>query len=126
MNLPEILVLLLLGAKAELYFLWFMYTSMIGVFQHSNLKINAGILNWFFSLTELHRWHHSTVSSESNHNYGQNIILWDVIFGTRYLPKDRDQPEEIGMSYPKPFPATFIAQLLAPIQWKKIDRPNST
>jgi len=79
MNFPGILVVLLLGAKVELYFLWFLYTAMIGVFQHSNLKVRIGILSWFFSLTELHRWHHSIVSSESNHNYGQNIIIWDVL-----------------------------------------------
>ena len=48
-------------------------------------------------MTELHRWHHSKLMHESNHNYGGNLIVWDILFGTRWLPNDRDPPEAIGM-----------------------------
>jgi sterol desaturase/sphingolipid hydroxylase (fatty acid hydroxylase superfamily) len=57
-----------------------------GIFQHANVQLRLGPLNWFFSMAELHRWHHSRTVEEANHNYGQTISVWDWVFGTRYLP----------------------------------------
>ena len=117
--IPVFLLLVTLGVGEEALLLLLLVSAVHGLFQHGNLKTRIGFLNWIFSMAELHRWHHSVLGAESNHNYGQTIILWDIIFGTRYLPTDRQQPSTIGMAYPSSFPEKFIPQLLSPIQWKR-------
>ena len=76
-------------------------------------------------MAELHRWHHSRTVRESNANYGQNLIVWDVVFGTRFLPKDREPPEDIGIANLPAFPMTWVAQQLSPFRWAAIKRASS-
>ena len=67
-------------------------------------------------MAELHRWHHSTLIEESNRNYGQNLIVWDVVFGTRFLPVGREPPADIGIPCMPGFPLTFWAHLASPFE----------
>jgi sterol desaturase/sphingolipid hydroxylase (fatty acid hydroxylase superfamily) len=84
--------------------------------------MRLGPLNWFFSMAELHRWHHSTLLEESNTNFGQNLIVWDIVFGTRFLPKDREPPEAIGIGDMPDFPMDYWGQLLSPVRWARLPR----
>ena len=68
-------------------------------------------------MRRLHRWHHSKNIDEANNNYGANLIVWDIVFGTRFLPKDRQPPEEIGIETLPDFPQTYVGQFLSPIRW---------
>jgi sterol desaturase/sphingolipid hydroxylase (fatty acid hydroxylase superfamily) len=68
---------------------YFVFYAVNGFFQHSNCRVRLGPLNHLISGPELHRWHHSTVVAESSSNFGNNLIVWDVLFGTRFLPPDR-------------------------------------
>jgi sterol desaturase/sphingolipid hydroxylase (fatty acid hydroxylase superfamily) len=113
-------VVALLGCRPEVLALFAVVTAVHGFFQHSNLDLRLGPLNWVFSMAELHRWHHSRVMDEANNNYGNNLIVWDIVFGTRYLPTDREPPIDIGLSGLSAFPQTFVGQLLAPVTWKRI------
>jgi sterol desaturase/sphingolipid hydroxylase (fatty acid hydroxylase superfamily) len=112
--------LALLGAGAPLLALVNVFSAVHGAFQHANVPVRLGPLNWIFSMTELHRWHHSPVPAESNHNYGGNLIVWDVIFGTRWLPPDREPPEAIGIEALPAFPMGFWANLAAPFRWRQV------
>ncbi len=118
--IPVFVVLFLLGISEKVFMAFLLFTAVNAFFQHGNLKVSIGPLNWIVSGAELHRWHHSNLLEESNHNYGQNLIIWDVVFGTRYLPTHRQQPHKIGMTYPSSFPKSFTMQQLAPFMWKKI------
>lgn len=75
-------------------------------------------------MAELHRWHHSRVLEEANSNFGQNLIVWDIIYGTRFLPKDREPPAEIGITDMPAFPMSYLAQLASPFTWSRIKREN--
>ncbi len=112
--------LVALGAPLEVFALWLLFTTLFGVFQHSNLKVRLGPLNYLFSMAELHRWHHSKQVIESNTNYGQNLAIWDVVFGTRFLPADREPPTDIGMTGLSAFPMTYLGQLASPLRWNAI------
>ncbi len=112
--------LVALGAGPEVFILAALFSTVHGIFQHANMKLRLGPLNWIFSMAELHRWHHSRLMEESNTNYGQNLSVWDTVFRTRYLPRDREPPDDIGLTWPPAFPMTFVAQILAPIRWKGI------
>jgi sterol desaturase/sphingolipid hydroxylase (fatty acid hydroxylase superfamily) len=114
--------LVALGADAGVLALFTLVSAVHGIFQHANLPLRCGPLNWFFSMAELHRWHHSRRMEEANTNYGQNLIVWDIVFGTRYLPPDREPPEEIGISDMPDFPMSYVGQLLSPLTWSRIER----
>ena len=124
LNLGFIAPLVALGAPAPVFTLWIVASSVHGICQHANMQVRCGPLNWIFSMAELHRWHHSRLVRESNTNYGQNIILWDIVFGTRFLPSDRKPPEDIGIANLAGFPMNWWAQLLSPIHWKRIQQES--
>lgn len=104
----------LLGAGPEVLVLHTIVNAIHGVFKHGNVAVRLGPLNWLVSLAELHRWHHSPERGEASHNYGTNLIVWDVIFGTRFLPRDREPPEDVGLG-PPGYPQRYLAQLLEPL-----------
>ncbi len=72
-------------------------------------------------MAELHRWHHSLKLAEANTNYGNNIIFWDIVFGTLFWPKNRDASEAIGLSDLPAFPRGYFGQLASPFRWRQIE-----
>lgn len=116
----KVVPLALLGATLPLFALVNLFSAIHGAYQHANLPVRLGPLNWIFSMTELHRWHHSRHVHEANHNYGGNLAVWDVVFGTRWLPDDRDPPEDIGIDDLPGFPMGFWANLASPFRWRRL------
>ena len=114
------LPLVLLGVGPEVVALRALFAAIHGIFQHSNLALELGPLNWIFSMAELHRWHHSRSMEEANCNYGQNLIVWDTLFGTRYLPEDREPPVDVGIPDLPGFPTRYLGQLASPFRWSSI------
>ncbi len=99
-------------------------TAYIGILTHCNVATRCGVLNYFFNTPNLHRWHHSTVITEGNNNYGQNVLLWDQLFGTYYRRPDSELAD-IGIS--ERMPTRFFGQLLAPFIWERYQaRPAKT
>ncbi|MEZ5572053.1 MAG: sterol desaturase family protein [Halioglobus sp.] len=121
---PSYLLLVVMGSGEVMLSYFGLITAIHGIFQHANVQLKLGPLNWFFSMAELHRWHHSKTVVEANHNYGQTVSVWDWVFGTRYLPSDREPPEDIGIADMKNFPMTWWAQILAPFRWRQIQQAN--
>ena len=109
-SLPFVLV----GVSDEVLAGYFVFYAVNGFFQHSNCRVRLGWLNYVISGPELHRWHHSRLVAESNNNYGNNLILWDLLFGTRFLPRDR-QVEELGLKNRR-YPLGFAPQMAAPFK----------
>ena len=91
-------------------------TAYIGILTHCNVDMRCGVLNYVFNTPNLHRWHHSTRPEEGNKNYGENMMLWDQLFGT-YLYKKNENIDFIGIT--DHMPAKLIDQLKMPFAWKK-------
>lgn len=109
------LPLYLLGAPLPV-FLWIgAVTAFIGLLTHCNIDVRTGPLDLIFSTPGLHRWHHSRVLAEGNMNYGENLVLWDQLFGT-YLNPNRRPPTDIGIS--GRVADNFIGQLFQPFSKK--------
>lgn len=108
----DTLPFLFLGVKEEVLGLYIACYAINGFFQHCNIDMRLGILNYLVSGPELHRWHHSMLKTESNHNYGNNLIIWDLVFGTWYLPKERDV-QELGLVN-REYPTVFLKQMTVP------------
>jgi sterol desaturase/sphingolipid hydroxylase (fatty acid hydroxylase superfamily) len=109
----EVAPLIILGADDRVLALFTVFTSANGMLRHANVDVRTGWLSWVLSTSDLHRWHHSVEVAESNANYGANLILWDVVFGTRKVPP-RPGPERLGLG--REFPRTFLAQLASPFR----------
>ncbi len=101
----------LLGVVPEVLAAYYVFYALNGFFQHSNCSVRLGPLNWLVAGPELHRWHHSELPAESDHNFGNNLIIWDVLFGTRFLPDRGVGP--LGLKNRK-YPTGFLAQMKTP------------
>ena len=117
--------LALVGATPEVVLLVGVFTGLHGPWQHANVYYRLGWLNWVFAGAELHRWHHSTRPEQSNTNYGNNLIIWDAIFGTRLLPTTEMLPQESGLgSSVTHFPQSWLGQQLIPFRWGRTVEPD--
>jgi sterol desaturase/sphingolipid hydroxylase (fatty acid hydroxylase superfamily) len=119
----NMLPLALAGASVELLALQTISDAVIGFFQHANVDIRLGPLNWVFSAAPVHRWHHSRSRAEADHNYGDNFIFWDVVFGTYYRPREREVAA-LGIAGLGAFPRSYFAQLAAPLRWRSIEEAS--
>lgn len=108
----DALPFILLGVSEEVLALYFVFYAINGFFQHCNIELRMGFLNYIISGPELHRWHHSKLIKESNNNYGNNLIVWDLMFGTWFLPKNY-LVGDLGLKN-REYPMSFTAQLKAP------------
>ena len=118
------LPLAVLGAPPEVLAYWMVLSRVGGLFQHANIDFSLGPFAWIFSIGELHRWHHSARRREADHNYGDTFIFWDTVFGTRYLPRDRPAPQEVGIGGLEAFPSGWWAQQIAPFRYAEIERAS--
>ena len=109
----DTLPFILLGVGAEVVALYFVFYAVNGFYQHSNVDVRYGPLNYVVSGPELHRWHHSKLIHESNRNYGNNLIVWDLIFGTWFLPR-LAKVGDLGLLN-RSYPPDFLSQMTAPL-----------
>jgi sterol desaturase/sphingolipid hydroxylase (fatty acid hydroxylase superfamily) len=123
--LLDALPFVVLGVSEPVLALYFVFYAINGFFQHCNVDVRLGPLNYVISGPELHRWHHSRIAEESNNNYGNNFIVWDVLFGTSFLPADR-LVGELGLQNAE-YPQGFVGQLKTPFirQLENTSRPVS-
>ncbi len=121
LSLIEVAILFAMGADPRVIAIAVVFIQSHGLFQHSNIDVRMGPLNYLLSGPQLHRWHHSRLIRESDTNFGNNVIVWDLLFGTFYLPRDR-QVGVLGLLNPD-FPQTFLGQLKAAFAPRPLDKP---
>jgi sterol desaturase/sphingolipid hydroxylase (fatty acid hydroxylase superfamily) len=110
-------LLVLAGAPGDIIIWVSAITAFIGILTHCNVRMRFGWLNFVFNTPGLHRWHHSMDLREGNKNYGENLVLWDLIFGTYFDDARRRPPAKIGIR--EAMPATFLGQIVAPFFWRR-------
>jgi sterol desaturase/sphingolipid hydroxylase (fatty acid hydroxylase superfamily) len=118
-------VLLVIGVGQEVVLTYFTLAGVVNAFQHANLALRLGPLNYVFSTNELHRWHHSDKPHEANRNYGGVLIVWDLVFGT-YHHRPGAQPGRVGLYADSRYPLdSYPKQLVAPFLWSRMTAANS-
>jgi sterol desaturase/sphingolipid hydroxylase (fatty acid hydroxylase superfamily) len=118
-------VLMLLGAEQGIVVSYLMLTGVVNTFQHANIDLKLGFLNYVFSTNELHRWHHSDDPREANRNYGGVLIVWDLLFGTYHRKADA-RPDRLGLFDQGGYPLdSYWRQLCAPFRWRRITRSRA-
>jgi sterol desaturase/sphingolipid hydroxylase (fatty acid hydroxylase superfamily) len=121
----ESIPLALLGASAEVLGPYFVFRAIYGQIQHCNVEMpTPRWIDWLWSSPNVHRWHHSTVSREGNHNYGAVLNVWDHAFRS-FLRPDAPFAGPVGIGQLPNFPAGYLAQQLSPFRWRRIRRANA-
>lgn len=82
------------------------FFQLFGLTQHSHLPISFGRLNYILLATVLHQLQHSAELRHRDKNYGGQLSVFDWIFGTIYVPQQRESyrwglnDEELGENNP--------------------------
>ena len=97
--------------------------TLYAIFLHANVNWDFGPLRSIIATPVFHRWHHSRDREAWDKNFAGLLPLWDILFGTYYMPRDR-YPENFGIN--EPMPAGYLGQLWEPFAWlrrhgKKVD-----
>lgn len=74
----------------------------LGVFAllgHADVDWDWGPFRHVVASPVYHRWHHSKDPAAIDKNFASFLPLWDILFGTHYLPKDR-KPQDFGIHEP--------------------------
>ena len=121
LSIIEVAILFAMGADPKVIALAVVFIQVHGLFQHANIDLKLGLLNYVVSGPELHRWHHSKIIQESDTNLGNNVIVWDIVFGTWFLPKDKTVGV-LGLMNPD-YPTSFRGQLAAAFAATPLDKP---
>ncbi|WP_216856040.1 sterol desaturase family protein [Acidisphaera sp. S103] len=83
-----------------------------GFFIHANVRWRFGPLEWLVATPAFHHWHHTNDGPALiNKNYAPMLPWVDRLFGSYYLPKDR-QPSVYGTH--TAVPPGLVGQLLDP------------
>jgi len=79
----KILCVMALGASPYAVITFELLLNACSLFNHTNLNIPARLehfLRYFIVTPDMHRIHHSTISGETNSNYGFSMSFWDRLF----------------------------------------------
>jgi sterol desaturase/sphingolipid hydroxylase (fatty acid hydroxylase superfamily) len=105
----------LLGVGPQVIAAYFLLYAVNGFFQHSNVRLRYGFLNYLVGSAETHRWHHARDPKTASCNFGNTTIIWDLLFGTWYLPKNRT----LNIGIPdRDYPKDFWSQMFTPFRRK--------
>jgi sterol desaturase/sphingolipid hydroxylase (fatty acid hydroxylase superfamily) len=105
--------LYLLGASKEALDLYVAIAAFQAVYIHANMDVKLGWLNKLVVDARFHHWHHSSEKEAIDKNYCAHTPLFDWLFGTYHLPKDR-WPQKYGTT--SPLPKGFFKQLFYPLK----------
>lgn len=110
------LPLVMLGAKGSVILWIAIVSTLIGHLNHSNLNFNWGPLRYVINSPRMHVWHHDVIHrGEYGKNFGVVFCGWDWLFGTAYLPIDKEQPERLGFESMDRFPQGLFPRLIYPL-----------
>lgn len=104
----EFAPIVLLGAAPEVALFKGVIDAVWGMYIHSNIDARHGVFGYVFNGPELHRVHHSRVFRGVGENFATKLSLWDYLFDTAYLP--REKPPAYGFADEDRYPPGFVAQ----------------
>lgn len=112
--------LLLLGLSPLAVELYIPFLSSYVALIHANVSWTYGPFRYVLASPAFHRWHHTMDEEGWGKNFAGLFPIYDVIFGTFYMPGDR-QPKNFGIG--ERMTENFFGQLLYPFRnWQLLKR----
>lgn len=110
---PAFFFLLAAGFSPEFSGLVAVVQIVLGLFLHANVRLWLRPLSRIIMTPEFHHWHHSNEEEAIWCNYSTFLPLWDMVFGTYYMPRDK-RPSIYGVD--EVVPMTMVEQLRYPLR----------
>ena len=110
---PAFVFLIVAGFSPELTGTLALIQVLLGLFLHANVRWRLRPLHKLIITPEFHHWHHTNEADAIWTNYSTFLPIWDLIFGTYFMPKDR-RPQIYGVD--EHIPAGMAEQLLWPLK----------
>jgi sterol desaturase/sphingolipid hydroxylase (fatty acid hydroxylase superfamily) len=102
--------MLFLGVSPAVLLVLVPFDTTTAAFVHANLNWTLGPLKYVVATPMFHRWHHTAPDEGGERNFGSLLSIWDVLFGTFYMPP-ATVPARYGVDeagYPQDFVGQFI------------------
>jgi sterol desaturase/sphingolipid hydroxylase (fatty acid hydroxylase superfamily) len=96
-----------------------LFTTIFSLLTHGNVRLPIGPLKYIINTPQLHIWHHENeYHKRGNVNFGDTLIVWDIVFGTFYLPTEPADTSQLSLGFDgvEEYPQTFIAQTILPFK----------
>jgi sterol desaturase/sphingolipid hydroxylase (fatty acid hydroxylase superfamily) len=91
--------------------------TLMAILVHANVNWDWRPLRTWIASPLFHRWHHTSETEGRDKNFAGLLPLWDILFGTYYMPNDRI-PLRFGTN--TPVPKGLVGQLFFP--FRRLDR----
>lgn len=104
--------LLAIGVSPLAFVMLAPFTASYAVVLHANVHWTFGPLRYVIASPVFHRWHHTAAAEARDRNFAGFLPVWDVLFGTFFMPEDR-APERFGVE--DPVPEGYARQLAYPL-----------
>jgi sterol desaturase/sphingolipid hydroxylase (fatty acid hydroxylase superfamily) len=111
-KLIQAVPLLILGFNTTVVALYAPFATFYAIMVHANLSWDLGPFRYVVTSPAFHRWHHTKAGEGLERNFAGGLPLWDLLFGTFYMP-DR---VPTGFGIDDPMPQTIWGQLLQPFR----------
>ena len=110
---PAFFFMVAAGFDPELTGLFAVVQVLLGLFLHANVSWRLSFLHKIVITPEFHHWHHTNERDAIWTNYSTFLPIWDQIFGTYFMPKER-RPMEYGVN--DDIPDGIIRQIKYPFR----------
>ena len=115
-NLLSLLPVLALGFNPEFVLPFGIIAGFYALVVHADLDWDFGPFRHVIASPAFHRWHHSKDREAWDKNFAALFPVWDVLFGTFYLPRGK-RPGNFGIH--NPMPKSLWGQLAQPFRRPK-------
>ena len=116
----QVVVLLLVGFDPTLLAALVPFTGLYAILLHARVPWDFGPLRYVLASPVFHRWHHTSAAEGRDKNFAGLFPIWDLVFGTFYMPGA--PPTRFGVD--EPVPPSFLAQLTWPFR-KRTGLPST-
>lgn len=113
--------LLVLGFDPRVVGVYVPVIALYALLLHANVRWTFGPLRYLIASPAFHRWHHTSEEVGLDKNFAGLFPIWDLVFGTYYLPRDR-APREFGVR--DDIPDGFLGQMIWP--FRRVRRMRQT
>lgn len=113
---PDLAFPLAFGVDGHALVLVAAFQAAVSVLQHANVSLTTGPLDWLLSTPSVHRFHHARDPAFGHANYGSTFLVWDVLFGTRHVPRRLGSDVDVGLE-PKPELPSRPRRLFEQLVW---------
>ena len=119
----QALPFVLLGFSPLVVASYLPFLTFYAIYEHANVSWSYGPLRYVIASPEFHRWHHTKQEEGLDKNFAGLFPVFDLLFGTFYLPLDK-HPTEFGVAG-APLPHGFWGQLTYPFRHRPANTARS-